>query len=199
MKLKIYQAGEPILRQKAKLLTDEEIKSDFTKHLIELMRDTMCDFPGIGLAAPQVGVAKQIIIIELPAEMLASLPKEILQDRQIQELPFQVIINPVITSKSVNDENFLFETCLSINGYRAIVPRHKSIIVECLNELGEQKTIEASGWYSRILQHEIDHLEGKLYIDKMYSKSFISQELYVKQKWDFKPTSEIQQHITEKE
>jgi peptide deformylase len=92
-----------------------------------------------------------------------------------------------------------FEGCLSVMAYRALVPRHRRIKVECLNEFGEKQVIEAQGWYARILQHEIDHLEGNLFVDKMCSKSLISQELYVKQKWDYRLFSEMKENFLKDE
>ncbi|HEX8638646.1 MAG TPA: peptide deformylase, partial [Pyrinomonadaceae bacterium] len=118
--------------------------------------------------------------------------------RQIKRIPFHVIINPHITARS--DETVMFfEGCLSVMAYRALVPRHRRIKVECLNEFGEKQVIEAQGWYARILQHEIDHLEGNLFVDKMCSKSLISQELYVKQKWDYRLFSEMKENFLKDE
>lgn len=117
MKLKIYQTGEPILRQKAKPLSDEEIKSDYVMQLIELMRDTLRDIPGVGLAAPQVGVSLQIAVIEYP--MTVELPQEVLEERQIKRILFHVIINSHIIERS-DEIAMFFEDCLSIMAYRAL-------------------------------------------------------------------------------
>ncbi len=190
MKLKIYQVGESVLRQKAKALSDKEINSDYVKRLIELMGDTMRDAPGVGLAAPQIGVSTQIAVIEYPMAMPQ--PSEVLAERQINRIPFHVIINPRIVERSEETATF-FEGCLSVIAYRALVKRHTKIKVECLNEFGEKQIIEAEGWYARILQHEIDHLDGNLFVDKMYSRSLIAQDLYVKQKWDFRLFSEMKE------
>lgn len=193
MKLKIYQVGEPVLRQKSKVLSDEEIKSDYVKQLIELMGDTMRDAPGVGLASPQIGVSTQLAVIEYP--MAVPLPPEVLAERQIKRIPFHVIINPRIVERSEEMTTF-FEGCLSVIAYRALVKRHTRIKVECLNEFGEKQIIEAEGWYARILQHEIVHLEGNLFVDKMYSRSLIAQELYIKQKWDFRLFSEMKENFS---
>ncbi len=69
---------------------------------------------------------------------------------------------------------------MSVDGYAALVTRAKSVRVECLNERGEARLIEAEGWYARILQHEIDHLHGTLYIDRMHTRSFINKDVYAK-------------------
>jgi peptide deformylase len=82
------------------------------------------------------------------------------------------------------------EGCLSVEGFVALVPRYREVRVECLDEHGERRVIEASGWYARILQHEIDHLQGTLYIDRMHSRSYASLENWGKY-WKGKSTAEI--------
>jgi peptide deformylase len=83
-----------------------------------------------------------------------------------------------------------FEGCLSVTGFSALVPRARTVSVEFLNERGMKQTLEASGWYARILQHEIDHLHGILYIDRMQTRSFTSLDNWT-QFWKGKPISEI--------
>jgi peptide deformylase len=84
-----------------------------------------------------------------------------------------VLINPQITYASEQTVEF-FEGCLSLSGFSSVVLRAHSVRVECLDEFGKTRQIEASGWYARILQHEIDHLRGNLYIDRMRSRTFSS-------------------------
>jgi peptide deformylase len=189
MKLKIYQAGEPVLRRVAQPLTPEEIKSAKTQQLIQLMRETMRDAPGVGLAAPQVGESVQIAVIEDKAEYQTMLPAEILAERERSPVPFHVIINPRIQIDDAEAVVF-FEGCLSVNGYAALVSRARSVKVECLNEHGVHQTIKAHGWYARILQHEIDHLFGTLYVDKMNSRSFVNKDVYAKG-WHTKSAEEL--------
>ena len=81
-----------------------------------------------------------------------------------------MIINPKLTFLDDSSAQF-FEGCLSVEGYQAIVDRALNVRVECLNERGEEVTINARGWYARILQHEIDHLNGTLYIDRMKTRT----------------------------
>ena len=75
---------------------------------------------------------------------------------------------------------YFFEGCLSVDGYAAVVSRATGVKVESLNERGETRVIEAQGWYARILQHEIDHLNGTLYVDKMNSQSFVHKDIYMR-------------------
>lgn len=171
MRLKIVQVGDPVLRQQARALAPSEVGSPAIQDLIDHMRETMHDAPGVGLAAPQIGLALQIAVIEDREEFLKTLPPEQLAERERRPVPFQVIINPRIAPTTDEAAEF-FEGCLSLPGFSAVVPRARAVRVECLNGKGEPTVIEASGWYARILQHEIDHLMGHLYIDRMRSTTF---------------------------
>ena len=175
MKLKIVQTGDPVLRQQGRLLTREEISSPRIQELIELMRDTMREAPGVGLAAPQIDESIQLAVIEDRAEYLADLSAEQLAKSQRSPVPFHVIINPKLTLLDNGSVEF-FEGCLSVEGFSAVVDRALDVRVECLNERGEEVTIKAHGWYARILQHEIDHLNGTLYIDRMKTRTFTTLE-----------------------
>ena len=175
MKLKIVQAGDPVLRKQSRPLTKKEIISPSTQLLIEMMRTTMREAPGVGLAAPQIGKSIQLAVIEDRAEYLNRLSADALAEYQRAVIPFHVIINPKLTILDKSLATF-FEGCLSVEGYQAIVDRALNVRVECLNERGEEVTINAHGWYARILQHEIDHLNGKLYIDRMKTRTLTTTE-----------------------
>jgi peptide deformylase len=171
MRLRIMQTGEPVLREQARLLTPEEILSEETQRLIEDMRDVMHDAPGVGLAAPQVGMPLQLAVIEDREDLMKTFTAEDLAERERRSVPFHVIINPVIAYSSYDKKNF-YEGCLSLPGFSAVVPRARTIRVEYLDERAEPQFVQASGWYARILQHEIDHLRGVLYIDRMLTRTF---------------------------
>jgi peptide deformylase len=175
MKLGIVQAGDPVLRKQSRQLTKDEIRSAEIQQLIDLMRTTMREAPGVGLAAPQVGVSIQLAVIEDPEEYLDHLSEDQLAMTQRSPVPFHVIINPKLTLLDTSNATF-FEGCLSVEGYQAIVDRALDVLVECLNERGEEITIKAHGWYARILQHEIDHLNGTLYIDRMKTRTLTTGE-----------------------
>ena len=170
MTLEIVQAGHPVLRMQGRELTREEIGSQSIQELIELMRETMRDAPGVGLAAPQIGESIQLAVIEDRAEYLRDLSAEQLARLQRSAIPFHVIINPKLSFLDNSTAQF-FEGCLSVEGYQAVVDRALNVRVECLNERGEEVTINAQGWYARILQHEIDHLNGILYVDRMQTRT----------------------------
>jgi len=179
MLLKMFQSGEPVLRQKARELTPDEIRSEEMQGLIQWMHETLRDAPGVGLAAPQIGQSLQLAIIEDLPEYSRNLSSEQIADRERRAVPFHVIINPVLTPIGEPDVEF-FEGCLSVSGFTAVVPRYRKVRVESLDENAKRREIEATGWYARILQHEIDHLNGTLYIDRMYTRTFMSLENYTR-------------------
>ena len=175
MKLKIVQAGDPVLRKKGRPLTRKEIQSPRIQLLIEWMRDTMREAPGVGLAAPQIGESIQLAVIEDRPDYLAGFSPELIERLQRSVVPFHVIINPKLTILDDSTAEF-FEGCLSVEGYQAVVERALNVRVQCLNENGDPVTINAQGWYARILQHEIDHLNGTLYVDRMDSRTLTNTE-----------------------
>lgn len=187
MRLKIVSVGEPVLRNAARELSQEEILSPPVQQLIEFMRETMRDAPGVGLAAPQIGESLQMAVIEDKADYQKAFTEAELHERGRTEVPFHVIVNPVLELLTEPTEIF-FEGCLSLPGFTALVPRAKAVRVRCLDHRGEPRTIEASGWYARILQHEIDHLHGTLYIDRMQTRSFTSLENYTRH-WKGQPAA----------
>ena len=132
MKLKVWQAGDPVLRRNARPLTVDEILSPQTQDLIDWMRETMHDAPGVGLAAPQVGMPLQLAVIEDSAELIQSLSAAQIAERARRPVPFHVVINPKLTVQGDETAEF-FEGCLSIAGMMAIVTRAKRVRVECLN------------------------------------------------------------------
>lgn len=197
MKLKIVQAGDPVLRKQSRPLTKEEIVSPSIQVLIDLMRDTMRAAPGVGLAAPQIGKSIQLAVIEDPAGTVSDLSADELAARQRVSIPFHVIINPKLTVVHKSSATF-FEGCLSVEGYQAVVDRALNVRVECLNERGEEITIKAHGWYARILQHEIDHLNGILYVDRMKTRTLTTGE-NMSRYWMNHSIEEVLTEVGEKE
>lgn len=192
MILDIRQVGEAVLRQRARALAPDEIRSAPIQELIEHMRETMRAAPGVGLAAPQIGVSLQLAVIEDSAERLAEVSPEKLAEQERHPVSFHVVINPKITLGAETVE--FFEGCLSLARFGASVARSRTVMVECWNERAEPVRIEASGWYARILQHEIDHLHGGLYIDRMNSRTFMSLENHQRY-WKDMPMSGIREAL----
>ena len=140
MRLKIIQAGEPVLRAQARQLTLEEIVGDEIQRLIRDMQETMRDAPGVGLAAPQVGVSLQLAVIEDREELFSNLPAQELAEKERQAVPFHVIINPELTVLGVDRADF-YEGCLSLSGFSAVVPRARRVRVAYLDEQREPQIL----------------------------------------------------------
>jgi peptide deformylase len=168
-----------VLRQAGKTLSPAEIRGPQVQQLIDLMRETMRHAPGVGLAAPQIGLSLQLAVIEDTAESAAT---------ERAPVPFHVIANPRLQLGPETVE--FYEGCLSLEGFQAIVPRARTVRVEALNHKGEPVVIDATGWYARILQHEIDHLNGTLYIDRMRSRT-ISTARNFSRYWAGVPIEEV--------
>jgi peptide deformylase len=194
MLLPIVHAGEPVLRQPTRALSPKEIGSKEIQKVIEHMRETMRGAPGVGLAAPQIGLSVQIAVIEDRKEYHKDVSADQLTLRERRPVAFHVLINPRIQHAEESQSVEFFEGCLSLPGFFALVPRSRSVRVECLDHRGKSKTIEASGWYARILQHEIDHLHGNLYIDRMHSRTFSSTQNWEKF-WKGKPIAEVRSEL----
>ena len=185
--LPIVKQPDPVLNQTARMLTHEEILSPEIQQLIEDMKATMRAAPGVGLAAPQIGQSIQLAVIE---DMdLTHLSADQLAERERTVVPFHVVINPVLYLDNQKRVDF-FEGCLSVPELMAIVPRSRTVTVECLNERAEPVIIEANGWYARILQHEIDHLNGKLYLCCAHKKTVMTETDFSKN-WKGKTVQEI--------
>jgi peptide deformylase len=134
-----------------------EIVEKFDKELqvlVEDMIETMRDAPGVGLAAPQIGISRQVAVIEFGDEEDDSIPKQL-----------YVLVNPEIIKQSDSKVNGI-EGCLSVPGLAGNVARSKVVTVSGFNQYGEKVKIRAQGWLARIFQHEIDHLNGKLYLNR---------------------------------
>lgn len=179
MTLPILQTGEPVLRRTARLLRPNEIRSREIRELIEEMKEAMYAAPGVGLAAPQIGRSIQLAVIEDHEEYMKDWTAEQLAERERKPVPFHAIINPKLFMIGDQQVEF-FEGCLSVQGMMALVPRSRRVRVECLDENAKPKVIEATGWYARILQHEIHHLLGTLYLDHMVSRTLMTVENYKK-------------------
>ena len=171
--LPIVQVGDPVLRATAQPVAVADLAG--LAQLISEMRDTMRDAPGVGLAAPQIGLSLALAVIEDAPELHAGLTPEQLAARERAAVPFHVIINPKLSP--VGDERVVaYEGCLSFKGFVMMVPRFRSVRVEALDEHGNARVIEATGWYARILQHEIDHLNGIVCCDRMDPRTLSTTE-----------------------
>jgi peptide deformylase len=154
----IIKMGHPTLKKVADLITQEEFNSPELKILIADLHETMKAEKGIGIAAPQIAVSKQIALIELPED----------NERYglLIQTPLLIIINPVVTIIDPTLQGY-WEGCLSVPGLKGHVERPKKIQVDYFDESGKFKTIIAEGFLATVFQHELDHLFGFLYIERM--------------------------------
>ncbi len=147
----IVTTPEPVLRKKARKVTD--FGPDLQK-LVDDMVETMREAPGVGLAAPQVNVSQRVIVVEYGKE-----------DDEEAPLKLYAMVNPEITHSS--SETVLGnEGCLSVIGFQGEVERAEEVTVKGMNRRGKPVKVKAKGWLARIFQHEIDHLDGVLFVDK---------------------------------
>ena len=172
---RIVHAGHPVLRQPARPLSAEEIRSPETQLLISTMVAVMRAAPGVGLAAPQIGLGLQIIVLEDQQGYIERLAPADVKKRERVTVPLTVIVNPRLTLVGTDPGLVFHEGCLSVPGYSAEVERASQVVVDGLDAQGAPLHWEARGWPARILQHECDHLGGTLYIDKMRSRTFTAE------------------------
>ena len=153
--LPIIQPDNPILRKKAIKVTSFDAKF---QQLVDDMIETMIDAPGVGLAAPQVAVSQRLIVVRLPDD------EESREEHGEEAGVIYVLANPKII-KSSKEMVTGVEACLSIPGYYGEVERHESVVITGQDRHGKNIRVKARGWLARVFQHEIDHLDGQLYID----------------------------------
>ncbi|MEV5277806.1 peptide deformylase [Streptomyces sp. NPDC051994] len=168
--LPIVSAGDPVLRRPSGPV-DDRLDRRRLGRLIEAMRETMHAAPGVGLAAPQVGLPLRLAVIEDAAEV----SEEVRQVRGRVPQPFRVLVNPSYEAVGPNRAAF-FEGCLSVPGWGAVVARHEKVRLRALDEHGREVDEVFTGWPARIVQHETDHLDGTLYLDLAELRSLSSRE-----------------------
>jgi len=154
--LKVARIGHPVVRAAAFSVPDDAIRSPEIQRLIDDMVETMHEYDGVGLAAPQVHVGLRLAVIEVPSD----------DERAEEGVPLMVLVNPVVTPLGTEAETG-WEGCLSIPDLRGQVPRLTSLRLQARDRQGERYSVEASGFLARVIQHECDHLDGNVYLDRM--------------------------------
>jgi len=157
--LKIAHLGHPVLRRVAEPVSPEAIRAPEIQRLIDDMLETMEDHDGAGLAAPQVHVSRRVVIYGVEAN-----PRY----PDAESVPLTVLVNPRVTPVGAEQEED-WEGCLSIPDLRGKVPRSTRVHVEALGRDGRPLRFTADGFHARVVQHECDHLDGKLFVDRMTS------------------------------
>ncbi|MFQ5839222.1 MAG: peptide deformylase [Candidatus Methylomirabilales bacterium] len=176
---KVALMGHPVLRQIAEPVPDKQIRTPGIQQLIDDMVETMREYSGVGLAAPQVYEPLQIVIIE--KQELMPEGEEATRTKP-QVIPLTVLINPVVTAvtDAIAED---WEGCLSIPDIRGKVPRHTEVQVEALDRVGAQLRFTAKDFYARAIQHEHDHLQGILFLDRMKSLETLTYLVEFQRYW----------------
>jgi len=162
--LKVPRLGHPVLRKPSEVLRPEELANPRVQQLIDDMIETMREYEGVGIAAVQVHESKQVAVLEVQDN--PRYPGK-------SAVPLTVLINPQIhplTEEVVDD----WEGCLSIPELRGQVPRYQTIRVAALDRNGKELDFEATGFHARVIQHEVDHLQGRVFLDRMHDLSTLS-------------------------
>ncbi|HXG19768.1 MAG TPA: peptide deformylase [Methylomirabilota bacterium] len=157
--LKVARLGHPVLRRVAELVAPESIMRPEFQQFIDDMIETMYEYEGVGLAAPQVHVSQQVAVLEVSKH-----PRY----PDAPSVPLTVLINPRVTILSEETVEG-WEGCLSIPDLRGVAPRHRELRVEALDRRGNPLDFVAKEFHARVIQHEYDHLQGKVYLDRMPS------------------------------
>ncbi|MFF7330194.1 peptide deformylase [Streptomyces sp. NPDC008150] len=174
--LTVVAAGDPVLRGGIEPY-DGQLDPGLFARFVEALRVTMHAAPGVGLAAPQVGVPLRIAVVEDPAPV----SDEVRVARGRVPQPFRVLVNPSYEPVGPGRAAF-FEGCLSVPGWQAVVARHTEVRLRALDEGGRSVDEVFAGWPARIVQHETDHLDGTLYLDLAEPRSLSSNEA-VAERW----------------
>ena len=190
--LPIVPAGTPVLRQPTRRVELAELPG--LQGLLAQMAATMRAAPGVGLAAPQVGRGLALAVIEDRADYQARVPAERLASMERAPVALHALVNPVLVPDAAAGEVELWEGCLSVPGYMGLVRRFRQVRVEALDATGAPCAIEARGWYARILQHEIDHLAGVLYLDRLTPRTLCEARLWA-EVWADRPVSEARRTL----
>ena len=162
--LKVARLGHPVLREPAKPVPLEQIRTPEIQRFIDDMVETMREYDGAGLAANQVHALRQIAVIEVQKN-----PRY----PDAPEVPLTVVINPVVTPLTEEREDG-WEGCLSVPDMRGVVPRYTSVRLECLDREGQRVDLVAKDFFARVIQHETDHLNGIVYVDRIVDMRTLS-------------------------
>ncbi|HUG53117.1 MAG TPA: peptide deformylase [Vicinamibacteria bacterium] len=156
MILKVARIGHPVVRAAARPVPPDVVASSDFQRLVDDMVETMHEYDGVGLAGPQVHVGLRVAVVEVPAT----------DDRAREAVPLTVLVNPSLTPLGEEKER-AWEGCLSIPDLRGMLPRWRRVRLEALDRAGARFTVEAEGFFARVIQHECDHLDGSVYLDRI--------------------------------
>jgi peptide deformylase len=188
--LTIVSCGHPVLRRPAGTVDPVSLRRGDLAGLIAQMRVTMEAAPGVGLAAPQIGEPLQLAVLADDPERWGQFTEEQLAATERSALPFTVLVNPELTPVDGCGMVSFYEGCLSVPGLLGVVARHRAVRVDALDQHGQPFSAVYSGWPARIAQHEIDHLRGILYLDRVETRSLSTLESFAEH-WAGRPRDEV--------
>jgi len=162
--LKVARLGHPVLRQRAEPVDPAALRSPDVQRFIDDMIETMREYDGAGLAANQVHALRRIAVLEVQAN-----PRY----PDAPDIPLMVLVNPVVTPLTTETEPG-WEGCLSVPDMRGVVERFTAVRLECLDRQGTPIDLVAKDFFARVIQHETDHLDGLVYLDRMRDLSTLS-------------------------
>ncbi|XP_017849949.1 peptide deformylase, mitochondrial [Drosophila busckii] len=166
------QIGDPVLRLQSEQVSSEQLDSKEIHDIVQQMVQVLRHYDCVGIAAPQIGVPLRIIAMEFHEGKRQQFTPEVYAQRKMSTLPLAVFINPTLELLG-EEQNTHPEGCMSVRGYSAEVERYDRVRISGIGMLGTPSVLELSGWSARIAQHEMDHLNGIIYIDRMIVSSFM--------------------------
>ncbi|XP_028931924.1 peptide deformylase, mitochondrial [Ornithorhynchus anatinus] len=169
--VRVCQVGDPVLRAVAAPVEAARLGGPEVRALVGRLVRVMRSRGAVGLSAPQLGLPLQVLVMEFPDSAYRACGPRLREARRLAPFPLKVFVNPSLRVLDARLDSQP-EGCESIAGFSAHVPRFRAVRIEGLDENGEPVVWQASGWPARIIQHEMDHLQGSLYIDKMDSRTF---------------------------
>ena len=172
--LKIARLGNPKIREGAKLVSLDELQSPDIQKFIQDLVETMRAAYGVGIAAPQVQVSRQVIAIEVSPDN-PRYPDQ-------SAVPLTVLVNPKIV-EHVEETESGWEGCLSVPDLRGRVPRWTRVKVQALDRHGQELEFDVQGFYARVIQHEVDHLQGQVFLDRLSDLSTLTYLREYEQYW----------------
>jgi peptide deformylase len=168
----IGQVGEPTLRRRAAEVAPDDIRTTEFQALVDRLIRVMREAPGVGLAAPQLGVPLRVFVMEDREELMKKQTPLELAERERVAYPVRVWVNPEVRPIGERRATF-FEGCLSVAGFAGVVERAHEVEIHGLDRHGAPQSWRVSGWPARTAQHEQDHLDGTVYVDRMATRTFM--------------------------
>ena len=174
MILKVSRLGHPILRKKAKAVAVQQIRTPGFQAFLEDLIQTMHEYDGVGIAAPQVHVSLQVAVVEVGKNR---------RYPRAGKIPLTILINPRVKPVG-SPKGADWEGCLSVEGLRGTVPRWRTVDVEAYNREGAKVRFRARHFFARVIQHEWDHLQGRVFLDRMPDLSTLTHLTEYARYWE---------------